>query len=617
MASADTVVAQLNRVQYIAEDFATYRSEANNFYQTYYPEDFNNLINTDLGNAVMDQLAFAMQALSFKANRTASELFLATARLNSSIVKLARMLGYAISPGAPGSTDLTIVFPGAPYSFPIPIQPGMQFSGPGSIIYEYANLVPLILPAGMTTMTIPLREGQTQTILFTSDGTTNQAFNIYGIASGQFLYNDNFTVSIDGTLWERLALLQYESTNIYEVQFVASPPQLLFGDGITGNVPAAGSSISVTYRSGQGKSGTIGQNQISGPVNPLVVNGIEIPMTLTNTTGDSGEDPEDINHVKIYASSFFRTQNAAVVKSDYNTIAQLQPGVALADAQIIRGIDNDITIQSCLSGIASGTSEISTAISGLFGVGGLYVGGTSSLGVSGTSYLGWNGSSVTGTQFLGVSGESLLYVGGTSGLEVIANDCISGVNLINSYADELADYLSQAFSDTSQANQVQVVVLGVDSNNAYISPSLTVLENVQTTLQSICDAVVTVVAVDGSSKIVPCGVSVELGISETAVQANVENNGLQALIQTTSPYGLLVLRSAGTNLYKSNIQDAIEAANQAGDILYLNINITFPSDLLDSNGNLIISAQQIIQNLSGAVSVNAVQRFVNGVWINI
>ena len=628
---ASDLVASLNRVSYIAEDFATYRSEANNFYQTYYPADFNNLINTDLGNALMDQLAFAMQALSFKANRTASELFLATARLNSSVVKLARMLGYAISPGAPGTTDLTIVFPNAPYSFPIPIQTGMQWQGPGTVIYEYANLIPVILPAGQTTLTIPLREGVTQTVLFVSDGTTNQIFNINAIQSGWYLYNDNFAVSVDGTLWTRLALLQYQSTNIYEVQFVASPPQLLFGDGITGNVPPSSSSISVTYRSGQGSAGTIGQNQISGPVNPLVVNGIEIPMTLTNTTGDSGSDPEEISHVQIYASSFFRTQDAAVVKSDYNTIAQLQPGVALADAQILRGIDEDITIQSELSTIASGISLVSGVVDdlaslGVSGIGGLYVGGTSSLGVSGTSFLGWNGSAVTGTSYLGVSGQSLLYVGGTAALGVsgtgggvvgITASCVSGVELITSGVSGLTDYLSQAFSDTSKANQVQVVVLGVDANKAYISPSMTVLQNVQTTLQSICDAVVTVVAVDGSVNLVPCSISVELGISQTAVQMDVENNSLQSLIKTTQPYGLLVMRSAGVNLYVSNIQDAIEAANQSGDIIYLNIAITAPINLLDANGNLIISSQQIIQNISGAVTVKAVQRLVNGQWIAI
>src|SRR5208282_1071087 len=113
-------VTEVNRVQFISEDFQTYRDEADAFFAANYPTQFNNTIATDLGNALMDQLAYAMQSLAFMVNRRASELYLETALLNSSIVKLAQMLGYSISPAAPGTTDLTINFTGAPYSFPVP-----------------------------------------------------------------------------------------------------------------------------------------------------------------------------------------------------------------------------------------------------------------------------------------------------------------------------------------------------------------------------------------------------------------------------------------------------------------------------------------------------------------
>jgi hypothetical protein len=84
---------EINRVKFIAEDFGTYRDEADAYFAANYPEDFNNAIATNLGNAMLDQLAFAMQSLSFLVNRRASEMFLATARLNKSITKLARMVG--------------------------------------------------------------------------------------------------------------------------------------------------------------------------------------------------------------------------------------------------------------------------------------------------------------------------------------------------------------------------------------------------------------------------------------------------------------------------------------------------------------------------------------------
>jgi hypothetical protein len=67
-------------------------------------------------------------------------------------------------------------------------------------------------------------------------------------------------------------------------------------------------------------------NQIKKAVKTLVINGISIPMSFTNTVSNVGQNPEDIRHVQSFASTFFRTQNAAVVKEDYDSISELQTG---------------------------------------------------------------------------------------------------------------------------------------------------------------------------------------------------------------------------------------------------------------------------------------------------
>jgi hypothetical protein len=639
---------QINRVKFVSEDFETYRQEADQFFQTNYPEDFNDLAATNLGNALLDQIAFAMQALTFTINRRASELFLATARLTSSITKLARMLGYPISPAQPPSSTANIVFPGAPYPFPIPIPVGFQFQGPGSTIYEYRETLDFVIPANQTSAAVPIKEGTSRQLAFISDGTPNQQFQLTGITTGQFLYSDQLIVTVDGVAWTRQGLLKFESENIYEVQFSADPPLLIFGDGIAGNLPPQGSEIVIEFAFGQGNGGAIGSNQISGPVNQLVINGQVIDMNITNPTSDAGQPPEDIRHVRAFASSFFRTQNAAVVKSDYDSIAALQPGVALADAQILRGVSMDITIEGFFAELQQGTVYINQAVQNMLsatvsgisflgvsgidqlavdGIPGLGVSGQDGLGVSGTDFLGWNGSEVTGTQFLGVSGIVGLFVSGEAGLSVggipslgvsgedslgisnfgdITDNSTSGTMLILDGVSGLESYLSQVFSDTSKSNNVQVIVLSVDANNKYIPPSPTTLSDVQVTLQALADAVVTVQAVDGSSKIVPVDLLVELGISQTAVSNDVVARTTAALIQTTTPLGLLVKRPAGQFLYTSDVKTAVENANQAGDLRFINVRILSPSNLLDADGNLIITSQQIIQNNN--VSVKVVKR---------
>jgi len=645
-------VAELNRVQFIAEDFQTYRDEADAFFAANYPDSFNNLINTDLGNALMDQLAFAMQSLSFMVNRRSSELFLSTARLNKSITKLARMLGYPISPATPGTTDINFVFDNGPFAFPITFSRGYAFQGPGDTVYEFRNDTPLVFPAGSVSGTIPVREGQTRTLTFVSSGLENQEFQIAGIPAGTTLYSDGLILTVDGAEWTRVPLLTYTSTNIYEILFTESPPKLRFGDGISGNIPPEGAQIVLTYVTGKGLQGSIGSDQFSGPVSQLVVNGLVVTMTLTNPVGNVGSDPEDIRHVKAFASSFFRTQSAAVIKSDYDTIAALRPGVAMADAQIMRGVSGDITIQGDFAAMLLGQEQyglagetmLSSTVSGIdqlavSGIGGLAVSGIplltvigqNALGVSGISHLGVSAGVVTGIPFLGVSGQDSLAVGNTialfvsgiPGLGIIGISALgitdfsdvsslisSASGLISSSVSGLQDYLSRVFSDTSKANNVQVVVLSVDANNKYIAPSQSTIDDVEDSLQTIADAVVTVTTVDGSSKIVPADILIEIGISPTAVEADVVQQITNAMIQTTGTLGIMVRRKAGLNLYLSDINDAVRANTSANDVIYINPIIQNPTALLDMDGNLLINKQQVIQNNNFAVKV--VKRFNRG-----
>lgn len=681
--------SEINRVKFIAEDFQTYRDEADEFFRTHYPDVFNNLIATDLGNALMDQLAFAMQSLSFMVNRRASELFLSTARLNRSITKLARMLGYTIRPASPSVTDLTVSL-GQTYTFGVPIPIGFRFQGPGDTVYEYKGAEPAIIPAGATSIAIQVKEGTSRSLTFVSDGTQNQEFQILGIAESQFIYGSDFSVTVDGQLWTRSDLIGYENLNTYEVLFTEEPPRLRFGDGIAGNIPSENSQIVVSFRYGKGASGAVGQNQIKSVVSPLVVAGQTIPLTLTNPVSVVGENPEDIRHVRAFASTFFRTQNAAVIKNDYDTIAQLQTGVALADAQIVRGVENNLVVQGAFSEIQAALDAQEAAIAalrvgGVSGIPGLSVAGVPQLSVSGIEDLavagqedleviGASALTVQGTDLLTVEGRNLLTVengsivgldlltvggtenltvGGTSQLAVGGVDALtvtgteglavagteglsvsgasglgwngltqqttaieSKIAEVESTVSSLRSHLSDVLSDTGQANHVQVILLSLDANNRYIAPSTQVISDVKARLNALKDAVVTVDTVSGIGRVIDADVIVEIGISQGAIASNVEQRSLNALVLTSDPFGLLVRREAGKSLYKSDVVRAVIDGNQPGDVVFVNVRINHPLDRLDSDGNLVITKQEIIQN--GIVSVRVVKRLLlNGDLVSV
>lgn len=660
----------VNRAQYVSEDFSTYRAEADEFFRSNYPEAYNNLIATDIGNALMDQLAYAMQSLAFMVNRKASELYLDTARLNSSITKIAKMLGYQISTAHPSSCDATITLSQSwPFEIQIPI--GFQFKATGDIVYEYRGDNPFIIPSGTTTFTIPLKEGKTKRLVFTSDGTENQQFSIYGIPSGEYMYSDDLVMTVNGTEWTEVSPIRFENEDYFEVLYTDNPPKLRFGDGIAGNIPKATSQIVLKFVYGKGLKGAIGSNQISGPASPLVVNGETVVMSITNTVANTGRDPEDIRSVRSLASTFFRSQAAAVIKADYDDISKKVSGVVLADAQTIRGVDADLTLTGHFSSLGSISAAIPVALASkeasLSAAIDLAItsatqkvttdaqtqqitDSVTSLSTA-VSSITTNVDSLTAIiQAMSASTEktnalallntisdqqdSLSAAISTLSTnlptlitnEIDKTDLLTKLNTaktqsltvseavdsqiasLNTTRSGMSDYLSYILSDTSKSNHVQVIILSVNNNNRYIAPSSATISDVEAKLKAIADAAVTITVVDGSGRIVPVDLTVNIGISQSAIKEDVESLSTQALLSTSIPYGLLIRRDPGKALYKSEIQEAILAANNEGDIAFLNISITSPSNQLDSAGNLIIEPQQVIQD--GTVTVRATKRVV-------
>ena len=75
-------------------DFETLRNSMIGYLKTYYPETFNDFLESSEYLALIDMIAFLGQSLSFRTDLNARENFLDTAQRRDSILKLARMLSY-------------------------------------------------------------------------------------------------------------------------------------------------------------------------------------------------------------------------------------------------------------------------------------------------------------------------------------------------------------------------------------------------------------------------------------------------------------------------------------------------------------------------------------------
>lgn len=81
-------------IDYTAYDFDTLKQALINYIQTYYPEDFNDYIESSEFIAIVELLAYFGTSLAFRTDLNSRENFIDTAERRESIIRLAQMVNY-------------------------------------------------------------------------------------------------------------------------------------------------------------------------------------------------------------------------------------------------------------------------------------------------------------------------------------------------------------------------------------------------------------------------------------------------------------------------------------------------------------------------------------------
>lgn len=76
-------------------DFETLRKSMVDYLRTYYPEDFNDYIESSEFIALLDLISFMGQSITFRSDLNARENFMETAERRDSVYRLAKLLGYS------------------------------------------------------------------------------------------------------------------------------------------------------------------------------------------------------------------------------------------------------------------------------------------------------------------------------------------------------------------------------------------------------------------------------------------------------------------------------------------------------------------------------------------
>lgn len=347
------------RARYSGFDFKTINDDLLAKLQVEYADIFNDFAVSSLAIMLLDLIAYGLDGLSFYLDRRALEQYLETATTRRGVARLTRQLGYKMRSAVASAVDGTLSVPTA-YGFAIPLRRGFQFQGPNGLIFELARDVTFAAgetgPSGVAKL-VPLYQGQTFNESFVSDGTANQVFDLRRVRDGKYAVQGTVGVVVDGGPWSESPMLRFETSNQFEVGYNDDPPTVRFGDGIAGNIPPAGATVSVTYVATSGKAGQITKRTITAEVSPLVVVGTTIQLSITNAAGsDGGDDPESLDEARVNAPASWNARHVAVTQPDYEAVAgsfadPLAGRVAVAQALVSRSADDDLALRSYLKTI--------------------------------------------------------------------------------------------------------------------------------------------------------------------------------------------------------------------------------------------------------------------------
>jgi hypothetical protein len=348
-------------VDYMARDYESLLAAMYAQIPTRLPQwkDFKN--EADFGNVLLELFAHMGDILSYYQDRVANESFLGTARTRRSVIEHLRLIGYQLATAVPAAASLSVTVPGTVNAV-VTVSQGDAFATKSqknkpSLRFEYSRETPLaidfttIAPDPATGKKIfqglPVEEGRLikAEVIGTSDGSPNQRYALAHtglilrpIGATQTAGRDLVLVTRLGavvTPWALRETLAFSRAlqNDYVLEIDdRDGATVIFGDGAFGAIPANGSQIEATYRTGGGTAGNTpaGTIQTIAGTPQLALLGAQV-TNADPATG--GADRETIEHAVQHAPAVFRSLKRAVTAADYEALALSFKGVGKVRAK--------------------------------------------------------------------------------------------------------------------------------------------------------------------------------------------------------------------------------------------------------------------------------------------
>lgn len=322
----DQDITGLPTIDYTARDFPSIKEALKTHLQNKFPTTWKDCYESQAGIAWLELVAYSYAILSFYLDYQANEGYLPTAQDRENVVRVCKLIGYALQGPQAASVECTLELVG-PELVDVVIPAGTPIKSLSDLTFEFLDGATIL--AGQTSATAIVTQGESKSDIFNSDGSSFQRFLLTGTP---VIYN-SISMLVNGEEWTAVDALVYgdATSKVYQISYDVDEDgndiaYVEFGDGVSGQIPVAGATIAVAYRIGGGIQGNIALNQINQQVFGLldgVVPDTEVDVTVTNPDerGSGGEDRETTEHAKYWAPQWVKTNGRAVTEADFDTLA--------------------------------------------------------------------------------------------------------------------------------------------------------------------------------------------------------------------------------------------------------------------------------------------------------
>ncbi len=336
-------------IDFSVDDFDSILAALKQYVQAFYPLDYNNFVESDLGVFLLEMVAYMGSVMSLKADMLANENFIETAKDRNSVRKLLQLIGVNMKGPISAVSNAELDFQSVTLDTEVTVDAqdrvvvvtSPEDNAPlNYTLYKTANglidevnaegdIVLDVTESDSTASTVwsnlALLEGalvkQTgrfgstdtiQSITLTETPIVEQSVQVY------------ITHASDASgAWTQVDNLYYASGNsdkIFQVSYNDDySATILFGDGQSGKAAPIGGTYTVFYRVGGGTRGNILEDVIDVSVAASGSTTAYTPRLRNSSQATGGLDAESADSAKKYAPLTFKAQDRLVTLEDYNT----------------------------------------------------------------------------------------------------------------------------------------------------------------------------------------------------------------------------------------------------------------------------------------------------------